>query len=109
MGNSCAIGSSSGLNFVIVPSRSTIPPSRPVGNESSVVFGVGILPECAPPACRRLKRLEAFPVYGSDASSSQPCGELRGLAFPIGIDSQARSFLPPSTSPAEGKNSHLTG
>jgi len=101
------LASRPGLSFVVVPSRPTILPSRPVGNESSVVFGVGILPECAPPACRRLMRLEAFPVYGSDASSSQPCGELPGLAFPIGIGSQARSFLPPSTSPAEGKNSPL--
>ena len=98
-----------GLSFLVVPSRSTILPSRQVGSESSVVCGVGILPECAPPACRRLTRLEAFPVYLSDASSSQLCAELPGLASPIGIGSQARSFLPPSTSPAEGKNPHLRG
>jgi len=97
------LASRPGLSFVVVPSRPTILPSRPVGNESSVVFGVGILPECAPPACCRLMRLKAFPVCLSHASSSQRCGELPGLAFPIGIGSQARSFLPPSTSPAEKK------
>src|SRR5262245_44557104 len=104
-----ASSSGPGLSFLVVPSRSTILPSRLVGNESSVVCGVGILPECAPPACRRLTRLEAFPVYLSDASSSQLCAELPGLAFPIGIGSQTRSFLPPSTSPAEGKKTRTSG